>query len=381
VLFSTVVLGHNRRFRSDRMRISAAICRQEGAPLSIEPVDLDEPKPDEVLVRVIACGICHTDIGVQHMMPKPVVLGHEGSGVVERVGGNVAKVRAGDAVVMTFGSCGYCPSCHEGEPAYCHNMRRYQFAGKRIDGSPTLRQNGNVIHGAFFQQSSFATYALATERNVVKVDPAAAPLELLGPLGCGIQTGAGAVMNTLGVRSGARFAVFGAGSVGLSAVMAARVVGATTIIAVDVNPARLAVALDLGATHTIDARNEDATARIRAITGDGANFSLETSAVEASFSAAIDCLTMRGVCGIVTVPKRGETFPFSPVSILLGRRLVGVLEGSSVPDRFIPRLIELYRQGRFPMDRLATYYPFADINRAIKDSHHGLSIKPIVRMA
>ncbi len=285
------------------MRISAAICREEGAPLSIEPVDLDEPQPGEVLVRVVACGICHTDIGVQRMMPKPVVLGHEGSGIVERVGANVGKVRPGDAVVLTFGSCGHCPSCHEGEPAYCHNMRRYQFAGQRIDGSPTMRQNGSVVHGAFFQQSSFATFALATERNVVKVDRTAAPFELLGPLGCGVQTGAGAVMNTLGVRSGASLAVFGAGSVGLSAVMAARVVGATTIIAIDVNPARLDVARELGATHTIDARTEDPTARIKAITGDGANFSLETSAIEASFKAAIDCLTMRGVCGSSPCPS------------------------------------------------------------------------------
>jgi len=341
---------------------------------------VDDPRPNEVLVRVVACGVCHTDIGIQRLVPKPIVLGHEGSGIVERVGSAVTKVKVGDRVVLTFGSCGVCASCVEGEPAYCHDMRRLQFSGARADGSPTMRQGASPVHGAFFQQSAFATYALATERNVVPVG-SDVPLELLGPLGCGVQTGAGAVINALAVRTGASLAVFGVGSVGLSAVMAARIVGATTIIAVDVNPVRLETARSLGATHAIDARSGDVTARIQEITAGGANFSLEASGVETSFNAAVECLAIRGTCGFVTAPRQGQAFPFSLAPILLrGRRLMGILEGSSVPDRFIPRLIELYRQGRFPMDRLATYYPFADINRAMDDSHYGRAIKPILRM-
>jgi aryl-alcohol dehydrogenase len=358
-------------------QVTAAVLDETGGVFRLASLDLDEPREDEVLVRIVAAGICHTDAGVQALVPKPAVLGHEGAGVVERVGARVARVRPGDHVVLTFGSCGACPGCEAGTPHLCEHGHALQFACQRGDGSTTLLTPEHPVHGAFFQQSSFATHALVTERNTVVVTRDV-PLELLGPLGCGFQTGAGAVMNSLELRAGASLAVFGVGAVGLSAVMAGAVVGATLIIAVDVNVARL----ELGATHALNADEGDVADRIRLITGRGVDAALETSGVKQSFNDAIDCLAMGGACGLVTIPHIGTTFPFTPRG-LLGKAatLRGVIEGSSVPETFIPRLIELYRQGRFPIDRLVTYYPFTEINAAFRDAAAGTAVKPILRMA
>ena len=219
------------------MKVKAAVARAKSAPLTIETLDLEEPRAGEILVRLIAAGICHTDLAMRDQVfpvPQPIVLGHEGAGIVERVGSDVTKVVAGDHVVMTYNSCGRCPSCLEHEPTYCHDFFSYNFAAQRPDGSTALSQDGQPIHSHFFGQSSFATYALCLERNVVKV-PHDAPLELLGPLACGVQTGAGAVINALRVGAGRSIAVFGTGSVGLSAIIAARLVGAAVIIGVDLN--------------------------------------------------------------------------------------------------------------------------------------------------
>ncbi len=360
--------------------ITAAVVREPGAPFEFEKLQLDELRDDEVLVQVVATGICHTDIGSQARLPMPVVLGHEGAGIVERVGRSVTKVGEGDSVLLTFGFCGVCPSCREGAPFRCDDMGLLQFGCQRADGGATIFSDQGSIHGAFFQQSSFATHALATERNTIPVDSNLA-LHELAPLACGIQTGAGAVMNALDVRAGESLAVFGVGSVGLSAVMAARVVGAQPIVAIDVHSQRLDLARDLGATHAIDARDGDVSARVRDITRRGVNYSLETSANEQAFNDALACLAMGGACAIVTVPHLGEPFPFAPRTLVQhGTKLIGVLEGASVPDVYIPRLIELYRNGRFPIDRLITTYPFAEINQAVADSHAGKVIKPVLLM-
>ena len=254
--------------------VSAAVVRKKGGPFIIEKLRLEEPRADEVLVRIVATGMCHTDMVVRdqvYPVPQPIVLGHEGAGVVEKVGSNVVKVRPGDHVVLTFMSCGHCNLCAQGRPANCVNFNAHNFSGARADGTGSLRDDHGPVHDHFFGQSSFSTFAVANERNVVKV-PKEAPLELLGPLGCGIQTGAGAVMNALKVGPGASFAAFGAGAVGLSAVMAARAVGATTIIAVDVVPARLALAKEIGATHAVNAKEQDPVAAVRAITNGGVQF-------------------------------------------------------------------------------------------------------------
>lgn len=364
--------------------IKAAVVRQKGGPFEIDTLRLEEPRPDEILVRVVATGMCHTDMVARdqlYTVPMPVVLGHEGAGVVERVGSSVKKVAPRDHVVLTYMWCGHCKSCLNGDLTYCANFYPLNFGGAREDGSTATSDKQGSVHDHFFGQSSFGTYALAHERNVIKV-PTTAPLELLGPLGCGIQTGAGAVMNALKVGPGSSFAAFGGGAVGLSAVMAARVAGATTIIAADVVPSRLALAKELGATHTVNSRETDPVEAVRKITGGGADFSLESSGRPAVLRQAIDALAIRGTCGIVGAPALGTEASFDVNGVMTaGKRIIGIIEGDSVPDLFIPSLVELHQQGRFPFDKLVKFYNLDQINQAAEDSEKGITIKPIVRLA
>jgi aryl-alcohol dehydrogenase len=284
------------------MKIRAAVVREKSGPFSIEEIDLDEPREDEVLVRMVGAGICGTDLGARDghlpIPPPPSVFGHEGAGVVERVGRRVTRVKPGDPVVMAWNSCGTCVACRSGNDAYCADFFPLNFGGARSDGSTTLRKGGQVIHGSFFGQSSFADFALAVERNVVKVSEEV-PLEILGPLGCGIRTGAGAVMISLHPRAGSSIAVFGVGPVGMSAVLAAVVCGCTTIIAVDVHPDRLEMAREFGATHTLHAGKMDPVAAILEITGEGADYSLECVGNPKVLRQAVDCLPRGGPrCGV-----------------------------------------------------------------------------------
>ena len=364
--------------------IKAAVIRKKGGPFQIETLVLEEPRSDEVLVRIVATGMCHTDMVARdqlYTVPMPVVLGHEGAGVVEAVGGSVKKLKAGDHVVLTYMWCGHCRPCLKGDFTYCANFYPLNFGGGREDGSTSTHDKQGAVHDHFFGQSSFGTHALAHERNVVKV-PNNAPLELLGPLGCGIQTGAGAVTNALNVRPGSSFATFGGGAVGLSAVMAAGVAGATIIIAADVVPSRLALAKELGATHTVNSKDTDPVEAVRKITGGGADFTLESSGRPAVLRQAIDALAIKGVCGIVGAPALGTEASFDVNGVMTtGKRIIGVIEGDSIPDLFIPSLVELYAQGRFPFDKLVKFYSLDQINQAAEDSEKGITIKPIVRLA
>jgi aryl-alcohol dehydrogenase len=363
--------------------IKAAVIRKKGGPFRIETLTLEEPRPDEVLVRIVATGMCHTDMVARdqlYTVPMPVVLGHEGAGIVEQVGAGVKKLKPGDHVVLTYMWCGHCIPCLRGDLTYCANFYPLNFGGAREDGSTATHDKQAPVHDHFFGQSSFGTFALVHERNTVKV-PNKAPLELLGPLGCGIQTGAGAVMNALKVRPGSSFAAFGGGAVGLSAVMAARVSGATTIIAADVVPSRLALAKELGATHTVNSKETNPIEAVRKITGGGADFTLESSGRPAVLRHAIDALAIRGICGIVGAPALGTEASFDVNGVMTtGKRIIGIIEGDSVPDIFIPSLVELYTQGRFPFDKLVKFYSFDQINQAAEDSEKGITIKPIVRI-
>jgi aryl-alcohol dehydrogenase len=364
------------------MKISAAVVREKGGPFSVGTLDLDTPRADEVVVRIVGVGVCHTDLKVRDQIrptPLPIVLGHEGAGIVEQVGQSVSKVQPGDHVVLSYHACGRCANCLNGQPAYCREVIACNFGGARLDGSPTMHQHGQVIHGAFFNQSSFATYALASERNVVKVRTDA-PLAMLGPLGCGFQTGAGAVLNSLRARAGTAIAIFGVGSVGLSAVMAAVIAGCTTIIAVDIKPNRLALARELGATQTINSTEvDDPVTAIREMSNGGVDYALDTSGQPAVFRQAVDALKILGVCGLIGGVAPGIDVRLEMNHLLLGRTVRGIVQGDSIPDIFIPRLIELHLQGRFPFDRLIKFYALDQINQACADVEAGHVLKPVLR--
>jgi aryl-alcohol dehydrogenase len=358
------------------------VVREAGGVFTLETLELDAPRPDEVLVKIAATGICHTDLHARDRyqpVPLPAVFGHEGGGVVAAVGRAVTKVQPGDPVVLCYPSCGVCPACASRAWTYCREAARLKHGGARADGSTVLRRGAEIVHGNFFQQSSFASYALATERNTVKVR-ADAPLELLGAFGCGVNTGAGTVLNVLRPAPDTSLAVFGTGSVGLAAVMAARIAGCASIIAVDVRANRLALARALGATHAIDAARDDPVAQIRAITGAGVAAAIEASAVPAALRQAVDSLAPLGTCCLVGSARKGTEARFDMTVIQQGRTVRGVIQGDSEPDRFIPHLVDLFVDGAFPVDRLVTFYDLPDIDRAAADAVAGTTIKPVLRM-
>ncbi|MFJ8041789.1 NAD(P)-dependent alcohol dehydrogenase [Kitasatospora sp. NPDC096147] len=365
---------------------TAAVVRGPGAPFRLEPVLLDEPRPEEVLVRITAAGICHTDLSARagHTpVPLPAVLGHEGTGVVERIGRSVTGLRPGQPVVLTFTSCGRCPNCRTAQPIRCEHWPRLNlFGGARADGSPTLRAaDGSPLHGHFFGQSCFATHALVTARNAIPV-PDGVPPERLAPFGCGVQTGAGAVLNVLRPKPGWTLVVYGAGAVGLAALLAARLSPATGLIAVDVRPERLALARELGATAVVDAGAGDPAEAVRELTaGRGAECVLETSGSLAALAAAVRSLAVGGTCAVVGAPPRGSELGLD-VSALLDRTpvIVGVNQGASLPGRFLPALVDLHLAGRLPVDRLVRTYPFAEVERAAAAGQAGGAVKPVLVM-
>jgi aryl-alcohol dehydrogenase len=365
------------------MRITAAVARERFGPFSIEPVELADPRPDELLVRIVATGMCQTDQHARdgyHDMPLPAVMGHEGAGIVEAIGTGVTRFAPGDHVVISYPWCGACANCRRGMESHCLNSVALKHRGKRPDGSIPMSQNGAPIHGAFFQQSSFATHALANERFAVKVRKDA-PLELIGPFACSGQTGAGAVLNTMRPRPGDAFAVFGVGAVGLAGLMAARIAGCEPIVAVDIHERRLALARELGATHTIDHTGRtDVVAAIRKLTGHGARFSLETSANPAVFREAVEALMPGGTCVLLGSARAGTEVTFEMPFLQPGRVVHGVIQGESHPQEFIPRLIDFLMQGSMPVEKTVTFYPLAEINQAAQDSTSGKTIKPVLRM-
>lgn len=368
------------------MKIKAAVVFEQSGKFSMEQLQLSDPKDGEVLVRIVATGICHTDLAARDLhLPIPPdralpgVFGHEGAGVVEKVGTRVTKVKPGDHVALSWDCCGVCPSCKAGKDAYCLNFFLHNFNGARPDGTTTLRKGDQIIYGSFFGQSSFAEFALANEGNVVRVREDV-PLEILGPLGCGVQTGAGAVINTLRASAGTSIAIFGVGPVGMSAVLGAVVCGCTTIIAVDVMPERLEKAKELGATHIVKSGEGDPVEMIRDITGGGAEFTLECVGNPKVLRQAVDALPRCGVCGLLGVVPPGTEVGLDMDHIMNGRTVKGIIEGDAIPDLFIPKLIELYTQGRFPFDKMITFYPFDDINRAVEDMEKGAVVKPVLRM-
>ncbi len=361
---------------------TAAVLRARGAPYALEQVDLAEPGPGQIRIRVHACGICFTDIGVQTYeqgLPLPQVLGHEGAGVVEAVGPGVTSVAPGDHVVLSYASCGHCPSCADAAPQYCQQFMALNYAGALPDGRAPMQGADGPVAGAFFGQSSFASHAIAYERNTVKV-PADLPLDLLAPFGCGMQTGAGTVYNSLAPAAGQSLAVFGTGSVGLAALMAAADIGCTPLVAVDRNAERLALAAELGATHTILADGRDLTLALRAIMPTGIDHIVDTTGVGPVIRAGVEALASRGQLAMLAVTPPGTEITINPNMLLGGRALRGAVEGDADPQVFIPWLIARHLAGRFPHERLITTYPFARINEAVADMKAGKVIKPVLIM-
>ncbi len=360
----------------------AAVLRQGHGPFTIEELQVGPPRPDEVLVRMVAAGVCHTDLRPRELPAEeyagPQVYGHEGAGVVEAVGADVASVAVGDHVVLSFTWCGTCPSCAAVRPSYCYNLRDYNMSGARMDGTTAFTDSdGQPVGSHFFGQSSFSEWSVVAANSVVKVD-SGLDLTKLGPLGCGIQTGAGAVMNSLSVPKGASLVVTGAGALGLSAVMAADLVGATTIVAVDRHQSRLDLAAKYGASHTILSSGDPAalTEEILDVTAGGADFAFETTGHPGVVRAAYEGLTFVGTLGMAGVGNVDVSFGFR--SMVSGRTIRGVLEGDSVPTEFIPHLAALNAQGAFPYDELITTFPLDQINEAEAASTAGDVIKPVL---
>jgi len=364
------------------MKIQAAVAYERKAPLVIKEVELAEPKDTEILVRMVGCGICHSDLFVRDYgpTPVPVVLGHEGAGIVERIGSAVTMVEPGDHVVFCSYSCGICEACISGHPAWCEHSDEVDFDGVYADGTKRLKDEDDTELSCFFGQSSFATYVVANQRSAVKVDKEV-DLAMLGPLGCGIQTGAGSVLNVLAPKAGSSIAIFGCGSVGFAALMAAKIAGCSVIIGVDAVESRLGLAKELGATHLINGKDTpDITAKILEITGGrGLDFTFETTGAESLFTVAIESLRRGGSCA--TVATTGDRFLSFQLRSLMGqsKRVIGIVQGDSIPWLFIPKLIELYKEGRLPFDKLIKYYDFEDVNKAMEASHSGAAIKPVLR--
>jgi aryl-alcohol dehydrogenase len=384
ITWSILVVDWSKYILCDQtssMETTAAILREPSARYSLEQVTIADPGPGQVLVRVAAVGHCHTDLLPRTGMlpiPMPMIAGHEGAGVVEAVGDGVTSLVVGDHVVMSFGSCGGCPPCVAGLPASCDLFAPMNLFGAALDGSVSVTDTtGAAVSARWFSQSSFAMHALAFARNAVKIDRDL-PLELMAPLGCGLQTGAGTVLNVLKPAPGDSIAVFGTGAVGSAAIMAAAAAGCTTIVAIDLHPHRLELAKSLGATHVVDGRADDVGAQVMATTGRGVDHAVDTTGVNAVCTAAISALTSRGTLALVGVAQPDLVIPGN--ALAMGKRIVGVIEGDSDPQTFIPQLAQLWRDGKFPIERLVQTFPFAEIDHAEAEAAAGRVVKPVLLM-
>ncbi len=357
------------------MKVIAAVTNHIDANFSLEELELKKPDFGQVLIKVHSCGVCHTDEVVRRGIvpsPMPIVLGHETSGIVEAVGAGVTDFQVGDHVGASFASCGNCENCLEGHPYGCENFNALNFGGTTNKGATVLSKDNAVVY-SFFGQGGFATYAILDTRNIFKADKDV-DLGLIGPLGCGIQTGAGAVLNRLKPKAASSIAIFGCGTVGLSSVMAAKIAGCTTIIAIDVNPMKLTLALELGATHTINVNEVENTAKAvkdianKELKQNGVHYSIDTTGHGESVRNALNATKARGVT--VVLGATGD-ITFNVQAELMGeaKSLIGIVEGDSVPQVFIPALLRYYKNGQFPIDKIITYYDFKDIQKAFDEAH------------
>jgi len=357
------------------MRVTAAVLDRPGEPFVLRDVELGPPRPDEVLVRLSAVGICATDLEFATFFEAPAVFGHEGAGIVERVGDQVTGIAPGDHVALSFTSCGHCRPCLTGSPGYCTRFDALNFSGRRPDGTSAVSMAGTEINAHFLGQSSFADHVIAPARAVVPI-PKDADLTLAGPFGCGFQTGAGGVLNVLRPKPGSSIAVFGAGAVGVAATLGAVLSGCTTIAVVDLNAGRLATARSLGATHGVPG-GEGAAGELRSIAPDGFDFAVDTTGHAAVLRTAVEALGPLGTCGVIGVgPSEEMTFDWR--SVLNGRTITGIIGGGAVPQVFVPELLALHAAGRFPVQEIVTHFPFERIGEAVDAARNGTAGKAVL---
>lgn len=364
------------------MEIKAALIENKGEQFHIESLELGAPKQNEVLVKVAACGVCHTDdVARQQIIPVPLpaVFGHEGCGTILEVGPGVTEFKPGDRVGFSYGSCGTCEACKTGKPYGCKENRRLNFAGVQFDNTKRLIKDETFV-SSFFGQGAFATHAVVHVNNLVPVADDI-ELKLVAPMGCGIQTGAGAVLNYLKPDPDSSIIITGCGPVGLSAVMAAKIAGCTKIIACDVVPSRLELAKELGATDTINSREvESVIETVKALTdGMGTHYAIDCTGIGACVRQSLNCTRSLGKC-VVLGATQELTIHVEEELMGTGKTLVGLVEGCSIPQIFIPQLLDYYRKGMFPFDRLIQFYDFEDINQAFEDTKNGKVIKAVLCM-
>ena len=364
------------------MNIKAAIVEEKEGTVAIRDVTLDEPKEGEVLVKIAACGICHTDeVGRLGFFPLafPAVFGHEGAGTVVKTGPGVTDFKEGDKVGFSYSYCGTCEACKRGMPFGCRANRRLNFTGTHFDGTKRLSYRGKEV-SSFFGQSAFASHAVVHQNNLIRVADDF-PLYLAAPMGCGIQTGAGTVLNVLRPAADTSILITGCGAVGLSAIMAAKLSACTKIIACDISDEKLAFAAELGATHTINAAKVDSVPEaVRELTdGLGAHYAADCTGSGESLRTSLNAVRSLGVCAAVGAAQ-DITFQVEGELMGVAKSLVGVVEGYSIPQIFIPQLIHYYKLGLFPFDKMITTYPFEDINKAFEDLSTGKTVKAVLVM-
>ncbi|MBF1991935.1 NAD(P)-dependent alcohol dehydrogenase [Staphylococcus schleiferi] len=363
------------------MLVKSAVVNAVGKDYEFETLELQDMQKDEVIVKVVASGICHSDEAIrigEAEIPLPAVLGHEGAGIIVKVGEAAKNFKVGNHVLMTYNICGECMQCKSGHPSSCKFWAALNMSGTRLDGSYVFKKQDGTPVSNFFTQSAFSTYTLTNYKNLVKIDDNI-DLRLVAPLGCGFLTGAGTVVNGLKPQSGDSIAVFGTGAVGLAALMLAKAQGCTTVIAIDIHDYRLQIAKELGATHVINSSKEDICSAVKRITQDkGVKFSVDTTGVRDIMKSSIEILSAQGIAAPVAVtPKTIDINPFLDL-VLQNKTIKGVLMGDAIAQIEIPQLIALYQQGKFNFDRLIQYYKFEEINQASLDSNTGKVIKPVL---
>jgi len=364
-----------------KTKMRAAILYEPKKPMVVEEITIDEPQDHEVMVRLAATGICHSDLlPIKGDVPQvyPVVVGHEGAGIVEKVGPGVTGVRPGDHVIIAcIYSCGKCHSCVGGQPSLCLESLPWHLMGGLPGGGKRLHKGDQDLN-IMYSQGSFAQYVVVHERQAFKVSPEA-PLDTVCLFSCRLTTGIGAAANRARVRAGDMIVVYGCGIVGLSVVMGARLCGAGQIIAVDKIEERLKVAGELGATHTVNASTENPQLKTIEITGRGADYAFECIGNAAVMMQAFGSIHATGTCIVVGATPAADMISLFPFELLFGKTLVGSFFGN-LRQNDLPNYVDLYMQGRLPVEKLtATFYSLDQINEAVDAVDKAKVMRAVVR--